>query len=285
MATGWTHRPPPRSRAACGWRSCCSRLAHEPPADEPSELRLTIKRRCPGLPGRVLAGSGATPWPTTAQPRRRGRGAGPADRTVALAPARPRAGAGRVRRLVTATDDFERFFGRLVAAGRPTDVLTRLADSDLVRRRRADWLSNAECDLLAASYADLGERPDWTVADGALLDELGHCSARYPRRRSPRPSLFLDPDAEAAESSSHRRPAECPAGAGPSATTRRDVCAHPGRRGAGHLADAVADAPAPRPQASWTIVGDPAQSSWPDAEEAERAITEMVGPRRSASSG
>ena len=31
------------------------------------------------------------------------------------------------------------------------------------------------------------------------------------------------------------------------------------------------------PAASWTIVGDPAQSSWPDATEAERAITEMVG--------
>ena len=31
------------------------------------------------------------------------------------------------------------------------------------------------------------------------------------------------------------------------------------------------------PSASWTIVGDPAQSAWPDAEEADRAITEMVG--------
>ena len=31
------------------------------------------------------------------------------------------------------------------------------------------------------------------------------------------------------------------------------------------------------PSASWTIVGDPAQSSWPDPEEANRAIAQMVG--------
>ncbi len=31
--------------------------------------------------------------------------------------------------------------------------------------------------------------------------------------------------------------------------------------------------------ASWTIVGDPAQSSWPDAAEAERAISEIIGTR------
>jgi DNA helicase IV len=31
------------------------------------------------------------------------------------------------------------------------------------------------------------------------------------------------------------------------------------------------------PAASWTIVGDPAQSSWPDPEEANRAIAQMIG--------
>ena len=31
------------------------------------------------------------------------------------------------------------------------------------------------------------------------------------------------------------------------------------------------------PSASWTIVGDPAQSSWPDAEESRRALNEIVG--------
>ena len=31
------------------------------------------------------------------------------------------------------------------------------------------------------------------------------------------------------------------------------------------------------PSASWTIVGDPAQSSWPDAAEADRALNEIVG--------
>ena len=31
------------------------------------------------------------------------------------------------------------------------------------------------------------------------------------------------------------------------------------------------------PSASWTIVGDPAQSSWPDPRETERALTELTG--------
>ena len=29
--------------------------------------------------------------------------------------------------------------------------------------------------------------------------------------------------------------------------------------------------------ASWTIVGDPAQSSWPDLDESQRALTDLVG--------
>jgi DNA helicase IV len=31
------------------------------------------------------------------------------------------------------------------------------------------------------------------------------------------------------------------------------------------------------PQASWTVVGDPAQSSWPDTQEAARAVNDMIG--------
>lgn len=31
------------------------------------------------------------------------------------------------------------------------------------------------------------------------------------------------------------------------------------------------------PQASWTIVGDPAQSSWPDLSETDRAVRDLIG--------
>ena len=154
---------------------------------------------CPPAARPGLAGSGATPWPTTrstsaGQPR-----SGAAERTVAGAPARPRAGAGRVRRAVHR----DRYLRALLAApgGRRSPRPPCSADwpTRPVRRLPGGLLSNAERGLLAASYADLGERPDWTVADGALLDELGHLLGPVPEPEEPEVSQFLDPDAEAAE--------------------------------------------------------------------------------------
>jgi hypothetical protein len=49
------------------------------------------------------------------------------------------------------------------------EALARLADGELLRRISRSILSDEECALLSASYRDA---PDWTAADGALLDEL-----------------------------------------------------------------------------------------------------------------
>ena len=50
-------------------------------------------------------------------------------------------------------------------------ALARLADVELLKRISTSVLSDAECELLSASYRDA---TDWTAADGALLDELVH---------------------------------------------------------------------------------------------------------------
>ena len=42
---------------------------------------------------------------------------------------------------------------------------------------RRSILSDAECELLSASYRDAA---DWTAADGALLDELVHLLGPVP---------------------------------------------------------------------------------------------------------
>ena len=182
-ATGSIRRRPRRSRAACGWPGCC---------DGWSTSHRRTRRRSSGsrVKGHVLVlpagGAGPDPrrgaGPPQAQPRPRGRREGAAGRAVASPPAGARSGAGRVRRRWSPTRAELR--GVLATpGGRPSArpaALSRLADRDLLHRLSGSVLSNAECDLLSASYADLAERPDWTVADGALLDELVHLLGPLP---------------------------------------------------------------------------------------------------------
>jgi hypothetical protein len=154
-------------------------------------------------------------------------------------------------------------------------ALTRLADPDLAVRLAAGTLSEPEARLLSAGLAELGSAGP-TVADGALLDELVDLLGPVPVEEDGEVSLFLDADSEVTEvvTTADRlaRPREIDPFELPYATyahvlvdEAQDITPMQWRmlrrRGAG---------------ASWTIVGDPAQSSWPDPEEAARALQEIV---------
>jgi DNA helicase IV len=115
------------------------------------------------------------------------------------------------------------------------------------------------------------------VADGALLDELVNLLGPIPVEEDQEVSLFLDPDSEISEvvTTADRL------------TRVREVDPFelPHQTYAHILVDEAQDTTPMQwrilrrrgASASWTIVGDPAQSSWPDTAEATRAVNEMVG--------
>jgi hypothetical protein len=156
----------------------------------------------------------------------------------------------------------------------PEDVLARLASRTTLTLIAEGLLSAAEQDTLAESYA----APDWSVADIALLDELmallGPVSVAEPESNN---LVFLPDGAEVSELVTtadlltDRREAELD-------EDRQDTFAH-------ILVDEAQDLSPMQwrmlrrrgPQASWTIVGDAAQSSWPDVAESRKAFTELVG--------
>ncbi|WP_432559162.1 HelD family protein [Granulicoccus sp. GXG6511] len=156
----------------------------------------------------------------------------------------------------------------------PVQVLVRLGDARLTARLAHDILSREEAERLAASYV---EAADWSVADVALLDELGAILGPVVEEAEADPLLFLADGADVAE-----------------VVTTADRAAQ--RREVDPFADAhetfahvlVDEAQDITPmqwrmlrrrgaQASWTIVGDPAQSSWPDQEESGRVLNDLIG--------
>jgi DNA helicase IV len=254
------------------------RLALEPPAGGPTELRLTVKGHVLVLPPGVLS---AIRSEVLAHHKvNLGRPAAERALLAALWRIRPDdldQERDEFEDLVTGTPAFERFCSDWWPTVSATQALSRLADRELLRGLSAGVLSNAECDLVSASYADLGEQPDWTVADGALLDELVYLLGPPPPAEEPEPSLFLGTDSEVTEVVTM---------ADRLAATREVDPFEPGHATYAHILVDEAQDVSPMqwrmlrrrgPGASWTIVGDPAQSSWPDPEEANRAIAQMVG--------
>ena len=140
---------------------------------------------------------------------------------------------------------------RLVAAGRArTDALARLGSPDPDRaadrrhperrRRRA-----AECVLpRSAEQPRLDRRRRARCSTSSST-----CSGRCPSPRSARSSLFLEDDAEVTELVTTMERLAPQREVDPFATAARHLRPHPGRRGPGHHADAVADAAAPRRRA------------------------------------
>jgi hypothetical protein len=153
------------------------------------------------------------------------------------------------------------------------DALARLGDPETVARV-ADNLPEHDQQLLSASIRSAGEP---TVADGALLDELIDRIGPMPEGEA-EPNLFLDDEGTevrevvttADRLSVHREV---------------DPFAEPYQTYAHILLDEAQDISPMQwrmlrrrgQHASWTIVGDLAQSSWPDPEEAGQALQQVIG--------
>jgi superfamily I DNA/RNA helicase len=154
-------------------------------------------------------------------------------------------------------------------------VLRWLGDA----RRAARWshgdFSAAEIERLAEAIRSTDE---FTIADVALLDELGTVLGRPPVVEAGKDDEFdwleglSDGVNEVLTTSERRARAAAAADA-----DEPDDYAHV-------LVDEAQDLSPMQwrmvtrrgPQASWTIVGDPAQSSWPDPDEARAAMDSML---------
>lgn len=162
-----------------------------------------------------------------------------------------------------------------------TRVLARLADPAVVAKVAPELPADAR-DALVRSYSWVAANDDpeivrgWSVADIALLDELVDIVGPAPEDAEPELDVFLDggdvPEvlttADLLRNERTVGPEEDPQ------TTYAHILVDEGqdvtpmqwrmlrRRG---------------PQSSWTIVGDPAQSSYPSPDETRRAMDELVG--------
>lgn len=156
--------------------------------------------------------------------------------------------------------DFHRFLVVWWPVLHPDEILGWLGDEQRLTRAARRILEPREIRRLAASFAD--RSAGHSVADIALLDELRVLVGKPKRRRG---------------SGEHEHE---PSGGGRHRPEHYDEYSHivvdesqdlspmqwrmVGRRGK---------------YASWTVVGDPVQSSWPEPEEATQAATAAFGPR------
>ncbi|OYN88347.1 HelD family protein [Parenemella sanctibonifatiensis] len=156
----------------------------------------------------------------------------------------------------------------------PIEQLHRLSDPALLAEVAEGLLSPAEQETLAQALTP--EQP-LTVADVALLDELVELIGLPQPEPDAEESLFLPDGTEVNEvvttSDRLRHTVEVDPNDDPF-----DTFAHV-------LIDEAQDITPMQwrmlrrrgPQASWTIVGDPAQSTWPDPAETERALQHLIG--------
>ncbi|MFI7427409.1 HelD family protein [Micromonospora sp. NPDC049836] len=162
----------------------------------------------------------------------------------------------------------------------PRHVLGWLARPERLRRYAGGVLSRAEIGLLVEAYRSLdGEGP--TIADVALLDELDALLGKPVQRRRPQRDPFqlaggvreLSTHADrqrAARAAARERPEDYRDYAHVVVDESQDVSPMQwrmiGRRGR---------------LASWTVVGDPAQTAWTgDPQELTRARDQALGRRR-----
>ncbi len=173
-----------------------------------------------------------------------------------------------------------------------TEVLAWLRDPDLLARAAQGLLSTDEQALLSKSWGPVREPAayrvapdDWSVQDVPLLDELRFVLGDVPEKpqRGDRDD-DLDPLAHLFDENVPELTTfverSAPTGPRPSSRTEDDFYAHVlvdeaqdltpmqwrmvGRRGR---------------SATWTVVGDPAQSSWPVTADAARARDQALGDK------
>ncbi len=254
------------------------RLVLEPLADQPLELRVVVQGQVLVLRSGQLTGIRRDVL--SHHKLNAGREAAEKALLNALWRSRPREvdlERDEFDELVTGLASFTMFVYAWWPALSATTALRRLADPALARRLSEGSLERAEADRLSAGTADL-DRLGPTVADAALLDELVHLLGPVPAApEENETSLFLDADSEYAEivTTADRL----------SVQREVDPFDLPHRTYAHVLVDEAQDVTPMQwrmlrrrgASASWTIVGDGAQSSWPDAAEAERALREIIG--------
>ncbi len=149
------------------------------------------------------------------------------------------------------------------------ETLRRLGEPKVIDLVAGDDLVGAAKAAVAKSYALDG----WSVADVALLDELVHLLGTPPAE------LEQDVFIEGGEDN------ELVTIADQLTDTRELETDEPHSTYAHVLVDEAQDITPIQwrmlrrrgPQASWTIVGDPAQSSWPDVDESRRALENLIG--------
>ncbi|MEU4472866.1 AAA family ATPase [Micromonospora sp. NPDC023888] len=162
----------------------------------------------------------------------------------------------------------------------PRHVLGWLARPDRLRRYAAQILSTAEIRLLSAAYRSL-DSDGLTIADIALLDELDALLGKPPQpakaRRDPfqlaggvRELSTASDRQRAARAAARERPEDYRDYAHVVVDEAQDVSPMQwrmvGRRGR---------------LASWTVVGDPAQTAWTgDPDELDRARDQALGRRK-----
>jgi DNA helicase IV len=256
-----------RVKGSLRMRRVLKRALREPPAGAPTELRITYRGEVLKLDERDLAKVRRNVH-SMGRPPNQSR----VDAAEALLDALWRKAESyelRFDRNEFLTELGERIdFHRFVVVFWPIlserEALRLLADRDRLARAAGRALSPAEMDLLVASWADPAAGP--TVADIALLDELRVLLGPPPKRHRRRVQALQHQLQDWSET--------------PRRTEHYDEYAHivideaqdlspmqwrmVGRRGK---------------YASWTVVGDPLQSSWPDPDEATQARMSAVGPR------
>ncbi|MFC4000618.1 HelD family protein [Prauserella oleivorans] len=163
--------------------------------------------------------------------------------------------------------DFHRFLVVWWPVLYPAEVLRWLGDERRLARAAKNVLKRDEIALLAASMRDRSR--GWTVADIALLDELRVLVGPPPkRRRRHRVELDAEQARDSRDSATRQRPEHYDEYSHIVVDESQDLSPMQwrmvGRRGK---------------YASWTVVGDPVQSSWPDPAEAAQAREQAFGAK------
>lgn len=156
--------------------------------------------------------------------------------------------------------DFHRFLVVWWPVLYPAQILKWLGDEKRLASAAKGVLNRHEISMLAADFADRSR--GWSIADVALLDELRVLTGPEPKRKR-RQVIEVEPQRS---------------GGAPTRPEHYDEYSHVvvdesqdlspmqwrmvGRRGK---------------YASWTVVGDPVQSSWPDPAEAASARDQAFG--------
>ncbi|WP_052462781.1 HelD family protein [Nigerium massiliense] len=177
--------------------------------------------------------------------------------------------------LITDTAQFKMFMNAWWPPLSAPDVLARLADPDVVARVADGVLDDSEQRALSES---LRGHDDWSVGDTALLDELAAILGTPPAEEEEDPTLFLTSGADVAELVTTADRLQAPSEPADLTDDLHDTYAH-------MLIDEAQDITPMQwrmlrrrgSQASWTIVGDLAQSSWPDLDEVGRAVRDLIG--------